>query len=285
MRKHILLLSVFFVIIPNFFTFTLYAQGAAGNTVESALTNTVNPQIPPSGSAGAGSSQSRTSKVCVKVGEPPEPLPAVCTQPDTAPAVPTTPKVPGGPRPQAPEPEGDIRGAILEEFGITMNGYPKQNLQWAWEKFWEISNTNFNSLVRGSLIQLTSVSNSQQIGCPGETSVLLGAFSEESAFKHVLIHELGHVIRNCAGRERAQETAFLNALEKEGGVSYYGQNAPACTGSDRPSEDYAEMIAYYLNPGVPVASYLKCYQASQSPYSREDFPLHYQVARDVLGDY
>ena len=166
-----------------------------------------------------------------------------------------------------------------------MIGFDEQHLQWAWEKFWEVSNTNFDSLIKGAVIQTTSVSNTQQVGCPPATTALIGQFPEETAFKHILTHELGHAIRNCAGRERAQESAYMNAHKIEGGVSYYGRNAPACTGSDNASEDYAEMIAFYLNPGIPVKSYLKCYPQSQSRYTEQDFPLHYQVARDVLGGY
>ena len=77
----------------------------------------------------------------------------------------------------------------------------------------------------------------------------------------------------------------MQAYKTEGGVSYYAKNAPACTGSDGPSEDYAEMIAFYLNPGTPVASYLRCYPQSQNRFSEQEFPLHYKVARDVLGSF
>lgn len=220
----------------------------------------------------------RSNTLCVRVGEPADEKPASCNQN-------AIPILSSGPHPQAPPPDGDLQIEIQRQFGITMTGFDQQHLQWAWEKFWEVSNTNFNSLVKGAVIQVTSVSNTQQIGCPPATTALIGQFPEETAFKHILIHELGHAIRNCAGRERAQESAYIQAHRSEGGVSHYGRNAPACTGSDNVSEDYAEMIAFYLNNGTPVASYLKCYQQPQYRLSPQEFPLHYEVARNVLGDF
>lgn len=219
----------------------------------------------------------KSNNLCVKVGEPAVDKPASCNE--------ANPSLSSGPHPQAPPVDGNLQIEIQRQFGISMIGYDQQHLQWAWEKFWEVSNTNFNSLVKGAVIQVTDVSNTQQVACPPNVSVLIGQFPEETAFKHILMHELGHVIRNCAGRERAQESAFIQAHKSEGGVSYYAKNAPACTGSDNTSEDYAEMIAFYLNNGTPVASYLKCHQEKQFRLSPQEYPLHYQVARDVLGDY
>lgn len=218
----------------------------------------------------------KSNVACVRVGDArEEDKSASCNQPTTG----------SGSHPQAPTPQGDLQIEVQHQFGISMIGFDQQHLQWAWEKFWEVSGTNFNSLVRGAVIEVTDISNTQQVGCPPSRSILVGPFPEETAFKHILTHELGHVIRNCTGRQGAQETAFLNAHGKEGGVSYYARNAISCTGSDARSEDYAEMIAFYLNPDIPVASYLKCYPAVQNRYTQQDFPLHYQVAQDVLGAF
>ena len=252
------------------------AQQAPNNPIDAAPAEPTQPnQLPPS-NPNSTTATAKSNMLCVQVGKPTAEKPTICNAP-----------TPGGPHPEAPPPDGDLQIEIQRQFGISMiGGYDQQHLQWAWEKFWEVSNTNFNSLIRGAIIQVTSVSNTHQAACPNPVSpsVYIGQFPEETAFKHILMHELGHAIRNCAGRERAQETAFMNA-RKEGGVSYYANNAPACTESDNTSEDYAEMIAFYLNPGTPVASYLKCYPASQNRYTEQEFPLHYQVARDVLGAY
>lgn len=274
------LIILTFVFLVAGFSLKVIAQGTPGENTAAPAADEASVQEAPAAdtpaSAGAPTLQrsAKSNVSCVKVGAvSDEDKPAICNA-----------LAPGGPRPQAPPANGDLQAAIQQKFNISMIGYDQQHLQWAWEKFWEVSNTNFNSLVSGAVIQITDVSSTRQVDCPPKVSVLAGAFPEETAFKHILTHELGHVIRNCAGREKAQETAFLNA-RKEGGVSYYAQNANACTGSDAPSEDYAEMIAFYLNPGVPVASYLKCYQSSQSRYTEQEFPLHYQVARDILGNY
>jgi hypothetical protein len=253
-----------------------------------AQTQTTNPPpaqpVPQTGTSTINQSgiqqTAKSNNLCVKVGEPATAKPASCNE--------ATPLLSSGPHPQAPPVDGDLQIEIQRQFGISMiGGYDQQHMQWAWEKFWEVSNTNFNSLVRGSIIQVTSVSNTHQSACPNPNSpsVYIGQFPEETAFKHILMHELGHVIRNCSGRERAQESAFIQAHKAEGGVSYYAKNAPACTGSDNTSEDYAEMIAFYLNNGTPVASYLRCYQQQQFRLSPQEYPLHFKVAQDVLGAY
>lgn len=269
MRKKIFILTVLLTVFP--LTKVIYAQDQA-NPPQTT-------QIQPAGPLSGTQQTARSNNLCVRVGEPTVEKPASCNQN-------ANPPLSFGPHPQAPPVEGDLQVEIQRQFGISMiGGYDQQHLQWAWEKFWEVSNTNFNSLIKGAVIQVTSVSNTQQVNCPPNVTVLIGQFPEETAFKHILMHELGHAIRNCAGRERAQESAFMSAHKTEGGVSYYAQNASSCTGSDSTSEDYAEMIAFYLNPGTPVASYLKCYPAAQNRYTEQEFPLHYRVARDVLGAY
>lgn len=190
---------------------------------------------------------------------------------------------PGGPRPEAPDPGPNVRAAIIEKFGITLNGFSDQYLRYAWEKFWEVSNTNFISLVKGSVINITSPANTQQVGCGAPASVLLGQFGDGNQWKHVLIHELGHVVRNCNNASTIQRQEHINAFNSEKGVSDYGNKAPSCTGSDNLSEDYAEMIAYYLNPGYKVST-VRCFPA-QNPDMETNFPKHFEVARKVLGVY
>lgn len=274
--KYLLIITIFFIFLNFFGAWRIFAQeNTQPNTADS---NT--PSEPAILNPHPGSVTVKTNVMCVKVGNPDSDKPSVCSEPGS-----TTLNPGSGVHPQAPQSPSDIRQGIIDQFGITMNGFDNQHLQWAWEKFWEVSNTNFDELVKGAKIDVTSVSNTQQVGCPPALTAIIGQFPEETAFKHILTHELGHAIRNCPGRAQAQETAYLNAHSKEGGVSYYGENAKTCTGSDSLSEDYAEMIAFYLNPGTPVASYLKCLPYSQNKYTESSFPLHYQVARDILGEF
>jgi hypothetical protein len=227
--------------------------------------------------------------VVVQVGAPTGPTPTCAPTSDLL--LSTTPPPapidsPGGNRPEAPPVEpGNLRQAIIDKFGITMNGYSNQYMQWAWERLWEVSHTNFDELVKGSIINITNPADTHQSDCPntGKAAVFLGAFGDAKLFKHVLTHELGHVIANCHPRGQVQREAHLKAFVAEGGVSDYGRNAHSCTGSDNISEDYAEMIAYYLNPGYAVST-VRCYPA-QNPNMSTNFTLHYKVAKDILGEF
>jgi hypothetical protein len=235
----------------------------------------INPSTSTTPIGATSNLSTQSNAVCVKVGNPSEDQkPAACSA-----------KVPGGggPRPEAPPAEGDIRGAILEQFGVSMNGYDRQRLQWTWEKLWEVSNTNFVELVRGSVVQVTSTSNSHQVGCPGAAvAVYLGPFNDEYTFKQAFAHELGHVIANCSTKRTAHWQEYLNAHRTEGGVSHYGRNAESCTGSDSISEDFAEMIAFYLNPGV-ATTIVACNRTPEQVNMAADFPMHFEVAKAILG--
>lgn len=186
-------------------------------------------------------------------------------------------------------PTGDPRQAMIDEFDITMEGFSGEHLTWAREKLWEVSNTKFIDLVRGTTIQAVS-SGSHQKGCRGSHSsgvdVDLQQFPQEF-FKFLLIHELGHIVRNCNDRATIQYDEHINAHNSEGGVSYYGNNASSCTGSDNLSEDYADMIAYYLSPSAGLST-VSCDPIQNRPnpfFSKNptDFPTHLKVAQTVLN--
>lgn len=197
-----------------------------------------------------------------------------------------------GVKPAAPIVDpGRLRESIISEFGITMNGFSPQYLQLSWEKFWDISNTNFNRLVRGSVINAVPSGISQQLGCPGQAvAVQLRQYSDQQIFKYALIHELGHVIRNCHGNSANFREDHINAFHRERGVTYYANNA-RCTGSDNLSEDYAETITRYLFPNLSIQILAAKPERGCNPPPTEsvnlqrDFPLHYNVARSILGDY
>lgn len=210
--------------------------------------------------------EARSNPVDIIVGEPKETVPGVG---------------------DVPAPPNDIRQGIIDEFGITMNGFDQHYLQLAWESFWEVSNSNLFNLVGGSIINmLPGTSGSSQVGCPGAESIRLAQYIGDGFFKFIIIHELGHVVRNCNNRETIQYTQHLNAYEAEQGVSYYGNYAASCTGSDNHSEDYADMVAYYLRP-ADGQSTVSCDPIKGRPnpfFSKTptDFPLHLQVAETVL---
>lgn len=165
-----------------------------------------------------------------------------------------------------------------------MTGFPRQNMEWAWQKLWDVSNTNFINLVRGTRIRVVLPRYTQQTGC---RSVDLGAFSSEELFKVVLVHELGHVIRNCNLDSVNKKDEHFSVWQQEGGVTGYARTA--CTyGSPGTfqyiSEDYAEMITYYLNPSANEQT-ASCAGTAPNPYSGGRYRLHFTVARDILGTY
>lgn len=187
----------------------------------------------------------------------------------------------------APAPPDDVRQGIIDKFGITMNGFDQQHLQWAWEKFWETSNTNFPELVAGITIG-ASDGGSAQLGCAGaSTSVELGQYTPGDFFKFILTHELGHVIQSCQPRSKSQFDEAINAYNTEGGISFYGNNASACNGTVNINENYADIIAYYLNPSAGYGSGPKSCGGPANPpnpfFSGSSFPLHYSVGKAVLG--
>jgi hypothetical protein len=168
-----------------------------------------------------------------------------------------------------------------------MDGFDEEHLRLAWEKLSEVSGTNFIDLVRGSNIVAISNNMSQQVGCFSGISIYLHPYTPGDYFKFILTHELGHVIRNCQTKEKSQYWSHVDAFNNEGAVSYYGAHASMCTGSDNLSEDYADMIAYYLNPKAGLAT-AAC-SPDKSPINPffgttpPQKPLHFDVAKQVLG--
>jgi lysophospholipase L1-like esterase len=150
-----------------------------------------------------------------------------------------------------PCPVGDLRQAILDEFQVTMNGFDESHLQWTREAFLAASDTNFPSLIAGATIEARcSDCGSQRVGCQeDDVSIYLGQYDTSAAyFKFILTHELGHFIHACNPRSVSGYTQHLNAIYLDGPISYYAGHAAQCTLSDNNSEDYADMIAYFLNP-------------------------------------
>lgn len=188
----------------------------------------------------------------------------------------------------APEPPSDVKRAIKDQFDLNMNGFSEKHLKWAWEKLWDVSGTRFNSLVKGTTINVAGSNISMQQSCASyqlKPDVVLFPYEPEDAFKLIFIHELGHIIRNCTtDRTLSKYNEHLEALNSEGGVSHYARNANSCTGSDTPSEDYADMIAYYLNQETQVGTAM-CAAGKPRPNIKIQYPKHYNVVRAVLGDY
>jgi hypothetical protein len=185
-----------------------------------------------------------------------------------------------GSHPVAPEvPDGNYVKAISEKFEINMSGFPVGDLRAAWEKFNEVSNTKFISLIKGTTVYAVG-SGSEQTGC--RTVNIRNNTNDPVLFKVLLTHELGHIIVNCNEEALDHQTDQLNALAVEGGITAYGDK-PCYEERYKGGEDYAEMIAYYLNPGVSERT--NCGTREVIPYANGAHPLHLAVVKRILGDF
>lgn len=191
------------------------------------------------------------------------------------------PKTQGVP---APPPPSDIRQGIIEKFGITMNGFDQNHLLWSWERLHEAGD-GFTRHLRGTKIQATN-GISSQLGCfNGETSLWLGQYQPREFFKFIFLHELAHVFQACNPRSVTKQIEQVNAYAREGGISFYAQNATRCiSGVTNQNEDYADMIAYYLDRSAGFASGPKSCGGPSNPPNPYDagYPLHLEVVKSIF---
>lgn len=194
---------------------------------------------------------------------------------------------------QPPPVTGNLKQAIIDEFGITMNGFDQEHLLWTWERMWEVSNSNFTSLLRGSRVESTGYEGiSSQIGCfGGEVSLRLGQYYPKEFFKFIILHEFGHIAQACNPLEKTRMIDQRNVYDQEGPISWYAGNTGVCFEpgyNNNYNEDYADMLAYYLDRTSPswTSGPRKCVPPAEynpvNPYIR-NFRLHYNVAQSILG--
>lgn len=206
---------------------------------------------------------------------------------------------------KAPPPNlATIREDIKNKFGITTSdtntalSYPRKllwedkHLTWIWEELWEVSNTNLFSLVQGTTLENNNNEGSSMTW-PDKRLVRINPEDNEDHFKYLLLHELGHIVGGNSPYKTYWNTDFDRAYKSEGGISHYARTADTCapirnvsTETRRKDEDFAEMIAYYLNSNQK--SYYKlCPGDTDSiiPDLKSRYPLHYQVAAKILGGF
>jgi len=175
----------------------------------------------------------------------------------------------------------DYRQALISEFGITMNGFSSDNYLWAWEFMHKVSNTRFPGYVAGTQVGVDN-SGSWMSGC--KSIFLRSTYNTRDLFTIVFAHELGHVVYHCSeGGSSVRRKAHLDALAAEGPLTPYSTNlcyysSPGAY--ERETENFAELIAYYLNPNITAQT--GC-GSGPNPYSGGANPLQYQVAREILG--
>lgn len=175
----------------------------------------------------------------------------------------------------------DLQKAILDQFGINMLGFDQKRLQWAYSKFSNASNTKFASLVKGVNIKVGGLRDAGFYGQPYDCrEIVIPQLDDQVQFSLVITHELGHVIDFCNDDPISLRNKHIDVLQKEGGITNYGQTG--CGTGFPPAEDYAEMIAYYLNPGAPDKYRPNGCSDGRIP-TPEKYPLHYDLAKMILS--
>lgn len=210
---------------------------------------TTQPGSPPiSSSQGTKAS----NRLCVKVGSPDTEKPAACTAPINA----SLPGVPAGEAP--PVAPGELAQTIRSDYGVDMKGaWDETHLQWIYQKFYELNQTNpnFIKLLSRETIEL----NSSEEG-PNQLATWVrmpqdGYWANQNAFIPVLMHELSHSIywnKADAGALTSKYDNLYQSSGKPGFTSYVqGYGEPT-----RKQENYAEMIAYCLT-GDGVFNHMK----------------------------
>lgn len=204
----------------------------------------------PSGLSSQGTKAS--NRLCVKVGTPTTEKPAACT----APVSPVTPGVAPGAAP--PVASGEFVQTIRSQFGVNMEGgWGETHLQWIYEKFYELQQTNpkFIELLSRETIGLTDSNEG-----PNQLATYVrmpqdGYWANNNNFMPVLIHELGHTIyhnKRDAGALSSKHNDIYNSNGKPALTTYVsGYGEPT-----RMTENYAEVIAYCLT-GDGVYNHMK----------------------------
>ncbi|MBI2121160.1 MAG: hypothetical protein HYU05_00450, partial [Candidatus Wildermuthbacteria bacterium] len=185
-----------------------------------------------------------------------------------------------------------LKQAIQERFGIEMSGFDETHLLWAKRTFDRIYHTRFFEYVRGTVITAQAGGNYSSFqGC---RKISLDQYNGEDLFSVVLVHELAHVMRSCNSKEQIRWDDHVKTIETDGEyVTGYAKTVckDEQEADDRKKdEDYAEMIAYYLHPGVPEITmekglYRDCGNIGGIPYANGRIPAHLEIARGLLGEY
>jgi hypothetical protein len=224
----------------------------------------------------SGNPDHAVSCVITKVGNPktsPPPFPPECS--DSSGGA-------GGACQTPPQPyPADPRQEMISKWGITFNGYDQDHLKWAYEELYAISSTKFLQLAKGAVIEATPESISQQVGCPGQPVAVRLHPYDEVGFKTLITHELTHTFQWCQSEEVSHFSEIHNAIATEGYVSNYSRTA--CLGGIvQANEDYADTVAYYLNPTAPEFT---CGNGAGNPYANGEHPAHKALAEKIVGSY
>lgn len=210
----------------------------------------------------------------------------------------------------------DLKDKIANDYNIAMNGFDQQHLQWAYDMFKELSKTQFTEILRQTskrtVISVRDASLQNSVTDSPTCSISLiqnqtavpnnAGESEQEIFDITLTHELGHIIQDCAPNRLSLyagdphlSMTHAKIYQDHQGITQYSRSAgtPGCpsisdSGSDssgyRSSENYAEMIAYYLHPGVKQKNV--CGNGRKpNPFDNGANSQFRDLAEQILGKY
>ncbi|MDP3974090.1 MAG: hypothetical protein Q8P92_04665 [Candidatus Daviesbacteria bacterium] len=203
----------------------------------------------------------------------------------------------GSQAPQASSDYSTLHNDILTSFRIDIDqNFSYDYLKWAWEKFWNIKDTKFFTLINPNNITISVIRDdtliNAQIGCNAirmrGRSAATGQPYPESLFKVVLVHELSHIIDSCNPDSVSRKSQLPQIIRQEGYLTNYSANASSCVGSNNLNEDYAEMFTYYLNlnPEFPEQSLgigALCEPTILTNPYKSNKPLHQSLVQALLG--
>jgi hypothetical protein len=183
----------------------------------------------------------------------------------------------------------DPGGELQSKYKISTDGFGADGIKMIYELATCVSTSKFPTLLGGTS---TTVHNAispslGSIGMDCDATCNVWIPEGTNAFKFILTHEFGHVLYYTNPRETMHVSEFEDSWNKEGGLSpysgpYYGGQGGCPTKGA--VEDYAEMVAYYLNPtmGGKTGACDSRDNPKNSLFEDTHFPLHLEVAKQVL---
>lgn len=182
----------------------------------------------------------------------------------------------------------DPTAELQSKYKISTAGYSSDGVKMIYELATCLSPSQLPSLIGKPTTVHNAISPTLDgIGMDCDATCNIWIPEETNAFKFILTHEFGHVLYYTNPSETMHVSDAENAWSSEGGLSpysgpYYGGQGSCPTKGA--VEDYAEMVAYYLNPtmGGKTGACDSRDNPKNSLFEDSHFPLHLNVAKQVL---
>jgi hypothetical protein len=182
----------------------------------------------------------------------------------------------------------DLAADLKSKYPISLEGYGEAGIKNIYDLFTCLSTSKVKTLLATTDVTIHNADRPTEMGGGigmGCTSRSCGIWIREDvgAFKFIMSHELGHVLYYQNLAEVMHYTDAANAYTTEGGLSPYSGGGNGCSALGK-EEDYAEMVAFYLNPktGGKTGACDTRDNPPNSLFGTDNFPDHLNVAKQVL---